>query len=68
MSGNLQSSTAWAEQQALKLIQRNVLQALDRLTQEKQRFLQLQRDALAALAAVETEKERVVRAFKTRTA
>ena len=66
LSGNLQSSTAWAQQQALELIQRNVLQALDGLdTQEKQRFLQLQRDALAALAAVETEKERVVRAFKT---
>ncbi len=65
LSGNLQSSTSWAQQQALELIQRNVLQALDGLdAEEKQRFLQLQRQALAAITAVETEKERVVRTFK----
>lgn len=39
LSGNLQSSTAWAQQQALELIQRNVLQALDGLApQEKNAF------------------------------
>lgn len=65
LSGNLQSSTSWAQQQALALIQRNVLQALESLdTEEKQRFLHLQRQALTALAAVETEKERLVRTFK----
>ncbi|MFL9671924.1 NEL-type E3 ubiquitin ligase domain-containing protein [Pseudomonas marginalis] len=65
LSGNLQSSTAWSQQQALELIQRNVLQALEGLdAEEKLRFLRLQRNALAALAAVETEKERVVRSFK----
>ncbi|MBY8948074.1 hypothetical protein J1G35_19630 [Pseudomonas sp. SH10-3B] len=65
LSGNLQSSTRWAQQQALELIQRNVLQALDGLdAEEKQRFLQLQRQALAALTAVDAEKERVVRTFK----
>lgn len=65
LSGNLQSSTSWAQQQALKLIQRNVSQALAGLnTEEQQRFLQLQRQAHAALAAVESEKERVVRTFK----
>jgi len=65
LSGNLQSSTAWSQQQALELIQRNVLQALEGLdAEEKPRFLRLQRNALAALAAVETEKERVVRSFK----
>ncbi len=66
LSGNLQSSTAWSQQQALALIQRNVLQALEGLdAEEKPRFLRLQRNALAALAAVEAEKERVVRSFKT---
>jgi hypothetical protein len=66
LSGNLQSSTSWTQQQALALIQRNVIQALDGLDdEEKQHFVQLQRKALAALAAVETEKERVVRTFKT---
>lgn len=65
LSGNLQSGTAWTQQQALELIQRNVLQAMDGLdAEEKQRFLRLQRQALAALEAVETEKERVVRTFK----
>jgi hypothetical protein len=65
LSGNLQSSTSWAQQQALELIQRNVTQALQGLdTEEQQRFVQLQRQAHAALAAVESEKERVVRSFK----
>lgn len=65
LSGNLQSGTAWTQQQALELIQRNVLQAMDGLdAEEKQRFLRLQRQALAALEAVEAEKERVVRTFK----
>ncbi|QHF43411.1 hypothetical protein PspS35_06245 [Pseudomonas sp. S35] len=67
LSGNLQSSTSWTQQQALELIQRNVIQALDGLDdEEKQRFVNLQRQALAALTAVETEKERVVSAFKTK--
>ena len=65
LSGNLQSSTTWAQQQALELIQRNILQALEGLdAEEKTRFLRLQRNALAAMAAVEAEKERVVRSFK----
>ncbi|HAA41047.1 MAG TPA: hypothetical protein DCE36_13345, partial [Pseudomonas sp.] len=65
LSGNLQSSTTWAQQQALELIQRNILQALEGLdAEEKNRFLRLQRSALAAMAAVEAEKERVVRSFK----
>ncbi|MBN0979320.1 hypothetical protein JTY93_21270 [Pseudomonas hygromyciniae] len=66
LSGNLQSSITWAQQEAVDQIRHNLTQALGNLTlAEKKRYIQLQRDALAALAAVETEKERVVQTFKS---
>lgn len=66
LSGNLQSSIAWTQQEAIDQIRNNLVQALSNLTHdERKRYIQLQRDALAALAAVETEKDRVVQTFKT---
>lgn len=66
LSGNLQSSTSWAQQEALEQIRQNLTHALSGLTlAEQKRYIQLQRDALAALTAVETEKEREVQTFKT---
>ncbi|MCD7038353.1 hypothetical protein LRQ11_01710 [Pseudomonas sp. MAFF 311095] len=65
LSGNLQSSTAWARQQSLELIQHTVAQAMQGLTPPEQtRYLQLQREALAAVNAVEAEKNRLIQAFK----
>ncbi len=67
MSGNLQSSTAWSQQQALQLIQRNVTQAMSSLTAAQRRlYFTLQREALASLKAVEAEKQRLETAFKAR--
>ncbi|MCS3512199.1 NEL-type E3 ubiquitin ligase domain-containing protein [Pseudomonas grimontii] len=66
LSGNLQSSISWAQQEAVEQIRHNLTHALGALTpDEKKRYVRLQREALAALNAVETEKERVVQAFKT---
>lgn len=65
LSGNLQSSTAWARQQSLELIQHTVAQAMQGLTPPEQtRYLKLQREALAAVNAVEAEKNRLIQAFK----
>ena len=67
LSGNLQSSTAWARQQALELISQNVVKAMQGLTPPEQiRYLKLQREALAAVNAVEAEKNRLIHAFKTK--
>lgn len=66
LSGNLQSSTSWEQQEAIEQIRQNLTQALSGLTlDEQKRYVQLQREALTALSAVETEKDRVVQAFKT---
>lgn len=66
LSGNLQSSTSWARQQALEQIQHNVIQALDSLSPaEKTRYLALQRDALNALIALETAQQALTQDFKT---
>ena len=66
LSGNLQSSTTWAQQEAVEQIRQNLTQALSTLTRdEKKRYVQLQHEALKALTAVEAEKERLVKAFKT---
>lgn len=65
LSGNLQSSACWTQQEAFEHIRQNLAHALSNLTPaEKKRYVTLQRDALAALTAVETEKERVVQTFK----
>lgn len=66
LSGNLQSSTSWARQQALEQIQHNVIQALSSLSPaEKTRYLALQRDALNALLALETAQQALTQDFKT---
>lgn len=66
LSGNLQSSTTWAQQQALDLIQRNVVQAMSSLTaQEQALYLKLQREAQQALTALDRAKNALVQAFKT---
>lgn len=66
LSGNLQSSTSWEQQEAIEQIRQNLTQALSGLTlDEQKRYVQLQREALTALSAVETEKDRLVQAFKT---
>ncbi len=66
MSGNLQSSTVWSQQQALELIQHNVTQAMSSLSAEQRRlYVTLQRQALAALKAVEEERVRLETSFKT---
>lgn len=66
LSGNLQSSTTWAQQQALEQIQRTVTLAMRSLDAEEQaRYLRLQREALQALTALETEKNALIQSFKT---
>ncbi|WP_455827618.1 NEL-type E3 ubiquitin ligase domain-containing protein [Pseudomonas graminis] len=65
MSGNLQSSSLWSQQQALELIQRNVTQAMSSLSPEQRRlYITLHRQVLAALKAVEEEKDRITSTFK----
>ncbi|KRP61010.1 NEL-type E3 ubiquitin ligase domain-containing protein [Pseudomonas trivialis] len=66
LSGNLQSSDAWARQQALELIQRTVTQAMQALSaQEQADYLRLHRESQKALADLETEKQALIDAFKT---
>lgn len=66
LSGNLQSSTAWAQQQALEHILRNVEHAMQSLLpQQKTEYLKLQRDAHAAISALEAEKNALVQSFKS---
>lgn len=66
LSGTLQSSTAWGQQQALQLIQRNVVKALQTLTAKEQAdYLQWQREAKEALSNLETQKSALITAFKT---
>lgn len=66
LSGNLQSSTAWYQEQTLELIQRNVTQAMSSLTaQQRILYITLRRQAMATLKAVEAEQERLSQAFKT---
>lgn len=66
MSGNLQSSSLWSQQQALELIQRNVTQAMSSLSPEQRRlYITLHRQVLAALKAVEEEKDRITSTFKS---
>lgn len=66
LSGNLQSSTSWEQQEVIEQIRQNLTQALSGLTlDEQKRYVQLQRESLTALSAVETEKDRLVQAFKT---
>ncbi|KAA6180974.1 NEL-type E3 ubiquitin ligase domain-containing protein [Pseudomonas veronii] len=66
LSGNLQSSVSWSQQQALEQIQHNVIQAMSSLTpQEKARYAALQRDALKALVALEEAQQSHTRGFKT---
>ena len=66
MSGHLQPSTAWSEQQTLELIQRKVTEAMSSLTaQQRLLYMTLQRQAMATLQAVEAEQQRLSQAFKT---
>lgn len=66
LSGNLQSSTEWGQQQALELIQRNVVQAMHTLSaQEQADYLTLLREAQQALADLEAKKAALISAFKT---
>ena len=65
LSGNLQSSTSWEQQEAIEQIRQNLTQALSDLTPDEQkRYVQLQRESLTALSAVETEKDRLVQASR----
>lgn len=66
LSGNLQSSDAWGQQQALEQIRRTLTRTLDSLTPDQQRtYVRLQREALQALTAVESENRNLINTFKT---
>ncbi|MFB3305832.1 NEL-type E3 ubiquitin ligase domain-containing protein [Pseudomonas sp. AMR01] len=56
LSGHLQSSEAWGQQQALELLRQVMAQSMNSLTLAQQRdYVRLQREAHAALKAVEAE-------------
>lgn len=66
LSGNLESSTSWTQQQALELIQQNVVQAMSSLTPEETlRYLAAERKALQAMATAEQACSKIAEDFKT---
>ena len=66
VSGLLQSSESWGQQQALELLRRILAQSMESLTLTQQRdYIRLQREAVAALKAVETENAALIEQFKT---
>ncbi|TFY92712.1 hypothetical protein DYL59_01775 [Pseudomonas kairouanensis] len=67
LSGHLQSSDSWGQQQALELLRQILTQSMASLTPTQRRdYVRLQREAIDALKAVETENTTQVEQFKTR--
>lgn len=66
LSGNLQSSESWAQQQALDMLRQTLKRTLASLTPAQQRdYVRLQREAIAAQAAVDAENTAIIATFKT---
>ena len=65
LSGHLQSSESWGQQQALALLRQIVAQSMSTLTfAQRLDYLRLQRAARDALMAVDAENTRLIKDFK----
>lgn len=66
LSGNLQSSEQWEQQQALKLLRQILSRSMSSLNAEQRLdYVKLQRESLNALNAVEAENTAIIERFKT---